>query len=129
VPLQSLRRLAASSETALEFQNHIQTHDANLASLAAFAAVSEYTEPLKVRIDRKPKRQLAQGILGKVTLTSIIEDCRKANPLAELPRSRLSCLHWDHFYAPVTRNDINMLSLRRYRNPIRDLDSMHDKLR
>ncbi len=47
-----LRRPAASSETALEFQNHIQTHDANLAYLAAFAAVLEYTELLKVRRGR-----------------------------------------------------------------------------
>ncbi len=28
------------------------------------------------------RKQLAQGILGKVTLTSIVEDFRKANPLA-----------------------------------------------
>jgi hypothetical protein len=38
---------AASSDP--EFQNHIQTHIADLASLAAFAAVPEYRGPPKTR--------------------------------------------------------------------------------
>ena len=63
------------------------------------------------------RKQLAQGILGKVTLTSIVEDFRKANPLAELPCSLLSYLIWDE------------VLVRRLRNPIRDVVSMHDKLR
>jgi hypothetical protein len=75
------------------------------------------------------RKQMAQGILGKVTLTSIVEDFRKANPLAELPCSLLSYLIWDEVLAAVTHNDINMLSMRRLRNPIRDVVSMHDKLR
>ena len=72
---------------------------------------------------------MAQGILGKVTLTSIVEDFRKANPLAELPCSLLSYLIWDEVLAAVTHNDINMLSMRRLSNPIRDVVSMHDKFR
>ncbi len=45
---------AASSDAAPEFQNHVQTLNANLAFLAAFAAVSEYRGPPKVKRDPKP---------------------------------------------------------------------------
>jgi hypothetical protein len=56
------------------------------------------------------RKQLAQGILGKATLTSIVEDFRKANPSAELPCSLLSYLTWDEVIAAVIHNDINKLS-------------------
>jgi hypothetical protein len=45
---------AASSEPALEFQNCIRTRDATPASLGAFAALLENTEPQRARRGRKP---------------------------------------------------------------------------
>jgi hypothetical protein len=36
-------------------------------------------------------------MLGKVTMTSIIEDFRKENPPADLPSSVLSCLQAGKF--------------------------------
>jgi hypothetical protein len=53
-PLSAAIAPAASSEP--EFQTHVQTHNANLASLATFAAVSEYHGPPKVR--RGPRTRI-----------------------------------------------------------------------
>jgi hypothetical protein len=52
-PLSAAIAPAASSEP--EFQNHIQTHNSDLASLAVFAAVSEYRGPPKTRRGPKPR--------------------------------------------------------------------------
>jgi hypothetical protein len=146
---------AASSEAAPEIQNHIQTHDVNhhetgipepqkikraqrpkdtVMQTTASSSDSSQLAPCKYAALREfifttDRKQLPQGIHGKVTLTSIIEDFRKANPSAELPCSLLSYLTWDEVLAAVTHNDISMLSMRCFRNQIRDVGSMHDKLR
>jgi hypothetical protein len=63
-------------------------------------------------------------------LIQIIDDLKKANPSAAvyLPTSLLSCFQWGKFIQAVTHDGISLLELRRFRNPTRQADTMHEKL-
>ncbi len=61
---------AASSEAAPELHNHVQTDNANLASFEAFAAVSEYRGPPKVRTLRRGRKTRIVVTLAAGTASS-----------------------------------------------------------
>jgi hypothetical protein len=75
------------------------------------------------------KKHLERKTLGQITIKSIIAAYEEAHPLHQkLPRTMNASLQWDTLHRAVAANDINLLHLRRIRDPTRDAKTMQEKL-
>ena len=75
------------------------------------------------------KSHLESKTLGQITIKSIIAAYEEAHPLhKKLPRTMNASLQWDTLHRAVAANDINLLHLRRIRDPTRDAKTMQEKL-
>jgi hypothetical protein len=72
------------------------------------------------------KKHLERKTLGQITIKSIIAAYEEAHQ--KLPRTMNASLQWDTLHRAVAANDINLLHLRRIRDPTRDAKTMQEKL-
>jgi hypothetical protein len=74
------------------------------------------------------RRHLAEGKLGYNPLIKIIQEYKAANPSGVLPKSLKASIQWETFIQAVMQNNIDLLVLKRQRDPVRDVRPIQDKL-